>query len=161
MALPLDPLFTFEGPDVNPGFLLAQATAHWQRSLGEVLKPMGLSPSQFLLLAAVQRLGQQQAPVTQASVAQYAHYDKMTTSKIVRTLEEKGLIQRPTNEQDARARSLSLTSAGLKTVVRAAWALEEFDQQFFGQGAGSLVKALQGLLPSADNNADAAASSAA
>ncbi|WP_162910454.1 MarR family winged helix-turn-helix transcriptional regulator [Hymenobacter oligotrophus] len=161
MALPLDPLFTFEGPDVNPGFLLAQATAHWQRRLGEVLHPMGLSPSQFLLLSAVQRLGQQPAPVTQALVAQFAHYDKMTTSKIVRALEEKGLIQRPANEQDARARSLSLTPAGLKTVVRAAWALEEFDQQFFGSGAGSLVKALQSLLPSASQATDEHAASSA
>ncbi|GAB2966784.1 hypothetical protein GCM10027048_41730 [Hymenobacter coalescens] len=149
MALPTDPLFTFEGPNDNPGYLLAQVTAHWQRSLAQVLLPMNLSPSQFLLLAAVQRLSQQPEPVTQAHVAQHAHYDKMTTSKIVRTLEEKGLLQRPTHEQDARARSLMLTPAGLKAVVRAAWALEEFDQQFFGPNAAALVKTLQGLLPAA------------
>ncbi|WP_165903875.1 MarR family winged helix-turn-helix transcriptional regulator [Hymenobacter gummosus] len=147
MALPLDPLFTFEGPDVNPGFLLAQATAHWQRSLAQVLQPMNLTPSQFLLLATVQRLGQQPEPVTQAMVAQRAHYDKMTTSKIVRALEEKGLLERPANEQDARARSLRLTPTGLKAVVRAAWALEEFDQQFFGPEAAGLVKTLKRLLP--------------
>jgi DNA-binding MarR family transcriptional regulator len=146
MALPLDPLFTFEGPDLNPGFLLAQATAHWQRRLAQVLQPMNLTPSQFLLLATVQRLGQQPEPVTQAMVAQRAHYDKMTTSKIVRALEEKGLLERPANEQDARARSLRLTAAGLKAVVRAAWALEEFDQQFFGPGMGNLVKTLQQLV---------------
>ncbi|MCC3157569.1 MarR family transcriptional regulator [Hymenobacter sp. 15J16-1T3B] len=148
MALPTDPLFTFEGPDDNPGYLLAQATAHWQRSLTQVLTPMNLTPSQFLLLAAVQRLsGQQTEPVTQAHVAQHAHYDKMTTSKIVRTLEEKGLLQRPTSEQDARARSLQLTPMGLKAVVRAAWALEEFDQQFFGSKAAALIQTLQSLLP--------------
>ncbi|OON69592.1 MarR family winged helix-turn-helix transcriptional regulator [Hymenobacter sp. CRA2] len=161
MALPLDPLFTFEGPDANPGFLLAQATAHWQRSLAQVLEPMNLSPSQFLLLATVQRLGQQPQPVTQAAVAQHAHYDKMTTSKIVRALEEKGFLQRPANEQDARARSLILTPAGLKTVVRAAWALEEFDQQFFGKEATSLVQTMRGLLPSqGDTDAPAAATAA-
>ncbi|RAK65063.1 MarR family winged helix-turn-helix transcriptional regulator [Hymenobacter edaphi] len=151
MALPTDPLFTFEGADENPGYLLAQATAHWQRSLAQVLAPMNLTPSQFLLLAAVQRLaGQQTEPVTQAHVAQHAHYDKMTTSKIVRALEEKGLLQRPTSEQDARARSLQLTSTGLKAVVRAAWALEEFDQQFFGSKAPALIQTLQSLLPPRD-----------
>lgn len=148
MALPTDPLFTFEGPDDNPGYVLAQAAAHWQRSLAQVLLPMNLSPSQFLLLAAVQRLtGHQDTPVTQALVAQHARYDKMTTSKIVRALEEKGLLQRPTNEQDARARNLVLTAAGLKAVVRAAWALEEFDQQFFGERAAALTQTLRSLLP--------------
>lgn len=163
MALPLDPLFTFEGPDANPGFLLAQAVAHWQRSLTQVLQPMNLTPSQFLLLATAQRLSQQPEPVTQAMVAQRAHYDKMTTSKIVRALEEKGLLQRPANEQDARARSLQLTPAGLKAVVRAAWALEEFDQKFFGAGTMSLMKSLQQLLPnggSANDETTRAASAA-
>ena len=161
MALPLDPLFTFEGPDANPGFLLAQAVAHWQRSLTQVLQPMNLTPSQFLLLATAQRLSQQPEPVTQAMVAQRAHYDKMTTSKIVRALEEKGLLERPANEQDARARSLNLTPAGLKAVVRAAWALEEFDQRFFGAGAMSLIKSLQQLLPNAQPGEEPRAASAA
>jgi DNA-binding MarR family transcriptional regulator len=161
MALPIDPLFTFEGPDANPGFLLAQATSHWQRSLAQVLQPMNLSPSQFLLLATVQRLGQQPEPVTQAMVAQRAHYDKMTTSKIVRALEEKGLLERPAHEQDARARSLTLTAAGLKAVVRAAWALEEFDQQFFGPAAAGLARTLKSLLPGNEAGEAPAAASAA
>jgi DNA-binding MarR family transcriptional regulator len=147
MAQPADQLFSFEGPDDNPGYLLAQATAHWQRSLAQVLQPMNLSPSQFLLLAAVQRLGSGTEPVTQAAVAQHTRTDKMTTSKIVRALEEKGLLQRPANEQDARARSLTLTPAGLKAVVRAAWALEEFDQQFFGAKTAALLPLLKSLMP--------------
>ncbi|GAA4374532.1 MarR family winged helix-turn-helix transcriptional regulator [Hymenobacter koreensis] len=153
MPLPADPLFTFEGPDENPGFLLAQATAHWHRQLATVLTPLNLSPTQFLLLAAVQRLSQNEGAVTQAAVAQHARTDKMTTSKTVRALEEKGMLMRPAHEQDARARSLTLTPVGLKAVVRAAWAVEEFDQNFFGADAGKLVQTWRALLPrTADAN---------
>jgi DNA-binding MarR family transcriptional regulator len=143
MATAPDALFSFEGPDENPGFLLAQVTAHWHRQLAQVLAPMNLNPTQFLLLVTAQRLAQGDAPVTQAMLAQSTHTDKMTTSKVVRALEEKGMLQRPTNEQDARARSLTLTNAGLKAAVRAAWAVEEFDQQFFGKNAPGLIQTLQ------------------
>ncbi|WP_400194097.1 MarR family winged helix-turn-helix transcriptional regulator [Hymenobacter sp. B81] len=147
MAYPADALFTFEGVDDNPGFLLNQVTAHWHRQLAQVLAPHGLTPTQFLLMTSVHRLSQRPEPVTQALVAQHARTDKMTTSKTVRALEEEGLLARPTHEQDARARSLSLTPAGLKAVVRAAWLVEEFDQQFFGPDVARLMQTLQTLRP--------------
>ncbi|KAA9338142.1 MarR family transcriptional regulator [Hymenobacter busanensis] len=145
MPLPTDPLFTFEGPDDNPGFLLAQAAANWQRQLGHTLEPMNLTPTQFLLLASVQRLSHDNPAVTQAAVSQHARTDKMTVSKTLRALEEKGFLTRPAHEQDARARNLTLTAAGLKAVVRAAWALEEFDQRFFGADVEKLMHTLQPL----------------
>jgi DNA-binding MarR family transcriptional regulator len=126
------PLFSFESPDDSPGFLLWQTTNLWQREIKKALDRFDLTHAQFVVLASAYWLGQQQAPVTQVALAEHARIDKMMTSKLLRTLEAKGLLVRAEHEHDTRAKVIELTQAGTKTLVQAVWAVEEFDTVFFG-----------------------------
>ncbi len=98
-----------------------------------------------MVLAAAYWLSQQQAPVTQVALAGHAHIDKMMTSKILRLLEARGLVARAAQQHDPRANAVTLTATGTRTVVQAAWAVEEFEAGFFGS-VDSLQAQLQTLL---------------
>ncbi|MCC2547188.1 MarR family winged helix-turn-helix transcriptional regulator [Hymenobacter sp. BT175] len=136
-----NPLFSFENPDDSPGFLLWQATNLWQRELKKALARFDLTHAQFVVLAAAYWLSQQREPVTQVALAAHAHIDKMMASKILRLLEGRGLVTRVSQQHDTRANAVTLTATGTRTVVQAAWAVEEFEAGFFGS-----VPTLQGQL---------------
>jgi len=127
-----NPLFSFESPDDNPGFLLWQATNLWQREIKKALERFDLTHAQFVVLAAAYHLSQQAVPLTQMAVAEHARIDKMMASKLLRALETRGLLTRAEDEHDTRAKTIMLTAIGTKTIVQAVWALEEFDAKFFG-----------------------------
>ncbi|SMB97796.1 transcriptional regulator, MarR family [Hymenobacter roseosalivarius DSM 11622] len=141
-------LFSFESPDDSPGFLLWQVSNHWQREIKKALEQFGLTHAQFVVLAAAYWLGQQ-GTITQTDLAAHARIDKMMTSKLLRTLETKGLLLRAEHTTDTRAKAISLTPIGVRTAVQAAWAVEEFENQFFASlGAdAAILKQLKTLLP--------------
>jgi DNA-binding MarR family transcriptional regulator len=141
-------LFSFESPDDSPGFVLWQVSNHWQREIKKALDQFGLTHAQFVVLAAAYWLGQQ-GNVTQTTLAAHARTDKMMTSKLLRTLESKGYLQRVEHATDTRAKSISLTSAGVRLAVQAAWAVEEFENKFFASffAEPALIKQLKTLLP--------------
>jgi len=149
-----NPLFSFESPDDSPGFLLWQVTNFWQREIKKALERFDLTHAQFVVLASAYQLGQQAAPVTQIALAEHARIDKMMTSKLLRTLEKRGLLVRAEHEQDTRAKAIALTLAGTKMAVQAVWAVEEFDAKFFGvlgTQATNLSQHLRMLLGTAES----------
>jgi DNA-binding MarR family transcriptional regulator len=114
-----------------------------------VLKAVGLTHVQFVLLAVLSWLSQQQAGVTQVQLAQHSYVDVMMTSQVLRTLEEKGLVKRLTHPSDARAKSVQITDRGSDVVARAISLVESADQAFFSnlpdlsEFTGSLRRLLQ------------------
>ncbi|MGY2131839.1 MarR family winged helix-turn-helix transcriptional regulator [Hymenobacter sp. HD11105] len=141
-------LFSFESPDDSLGFMLWQVSNHWQREIKKALDQFGLTHAQFVVLASAYWLGQQ-GNVTQTTLAAHARTDKMMTSKLLRTLESKGYLQRIEDATDTRAKSISLTSVGVRLAVQAAWAVEEFETKFFASlpADTALLQQLKTLLP--------------
>ena len=125
-------LFEFESPDDSPGFLLWQVSNLWQRKIKAALDPMGLTHVQFVLLASVAWLGHDDDTLTQAKLAAHAKTDVMMTSKVLRTLESKGLIRRDAHPADTRAKSLVVTTEGHELLSRAIRVVNAVDQEFFG-----------------------------
>lgn len=123
-------LFSFESPDNSPGFVLWQVSNYWQREIKKALEKFELTHAQFVVLAAAYWLGQK-GSVTQVALATHARIDKMMTSKVLRTLENKKLVQRHEHATDTRAKTIELTPVGVRLVVQAAWAVEEFETSFF------------------------------
>lgn len=75
-----------------------------------------LTPVQFAALDAIQS----HPETDQANVARLIAYDRTTIGGVIDRLEQKGWIRRVVNEQDRRARVLSLTKDGervLKALV--------------------------------------------
>lgn len=133
------------GPMLSPGFWLHHAALAWRAELDTRLRPLGLTHTQFMLLAAAGWLEHLGGPPTQQEVAEQAGADRMMTSKVVRTLQERGLVLRRSHESDARALRLSLTPAGRELAGRATAIAREVDALFFGSDAASIRALLRAV----------------
>ena len=118
-------------PGQSPGFLLWHATLRWQRGVATALAPLGLTHVQFVLLACTWWLNEQRERPTQVRLAQQAGTDIKMTSQVVRTLEQKGLVEREVDPADTRARRLRVTRRGARLAPRAIEAVEAVDADFF------------------------------
>lgn len=121
----------FDDADQSPGFLLWRVTNRWQAVIRRTLQPYDLTHVQFVLLATLAWLPT--SPVTQRTLADYAHTDPMMTSQVLRALEARGLVRREAHPDDARARAVSITPEGVHLVNQANTAVEAADEQFFGR----------------------------
>ncbi|GAB0105976.1 MarR family transcriptional regulator [Nocardia sp. JMUB6875] len=123
----------FEHADESPGLLLWQVTNRWQAAQRAALAPFDLTHVQFVLLASLTWLTGRSGgdPVTQRDIADQAATDPMMTSQVLRTLEQKGLLERRDHPTDKRAKSLIPTESGVALVNRAIGAVEACDRDFF------------------------------
>ena len=139
----------FSGPGESPGFLLWKVSNAWQRRQRAALEPFGLTHSQFVVLAVATWFGEAEA-LTQARLSDLSGVDPMTTSQIVRALEERGLLKRDTHPIDPRAKSITVESAGREKARVALVAVEAADAEFFqpvSEDERQLVGILTALLP--------------
>ena len=133
------------GPLLSTGFWLHQAALAWRAELDARLRPLGLTPTQFLLLAStgwLEHLGEQP---TQQDVAHQAGADRMMTSKVVRALEERGLLRRDVDSSDARVLRLALTPTGRELTRAATGIARDVDSGFFGPEPAALRASLRRL----------------
>ena len=95
-------------------FNLRKATRVVTQLYDEALKPAGLRPTQFTVLAATRALG----PVSVNQLADWIVTDRTTLTRNLKPLERDGLIAvRPGD--DLRVRQVSLTAKGRKALERA------------------------------------------
>ncbi|MGH2612836.1 MAG: MarR family winged helix-turn-helix transcriptional regulator [Rhabdochlamydiaceae bacterium] len=95
-----------------------------------VLKTLGLTHPQFVVLATAGWLIRNGDPVTQVTIGKLAGLDPNTNSQIIKGLEQKELIKRG-QSSDGRAKNVSLTQKGSKIVSQALPAVEHTDAAFF------------------------------
>jgi DNA-binding MarR family transcriptional regulator len=136
----------------NPAYQLWLATNSWQRQVRRALEPLGLTHVQYTVLAATRRLGCDDQPVTQADVCRFGSLDPNMASQVVRSLENKGLLQRLPHPTDGRAQQLVLQPAGAELLERAKSAVMPVSKGFFaplGEQQRELARML-GVLASQD-----------
>ena len=121
----------FQGPEASPGFLMWRAALAWQRDIAAALEPVGLTHSQFVLLACTQWLEEHGDGASQVMVATQAGMDVKTTSQVLRRLERAGLVSRQPDPKDARARIVTMTAAGRDVGARATRLVEDADEAYF------------------------------
>lgn len=123
--------FKHDKPDDSPGFLFWKLTAFWQGKLAGVFGELGITQTQYAILASLLWFEQRQVPPTQAGLVEHAKIDKMTLSKAIRKLEDSGLVRREPSTTDTRAIQVRFTVSGRKLVHRAIVAVERADDEFF------------------------------
>ena len=128
-------------PERSPGFLLWYISTTWRSSIEATLKAIGLTHPQFVILASLGWLTRNQESVTQATVGKMAGLDPNTTSQILRSLEQKSLIQRGPSK-DGRAKNPLLTAKGKEILTRALPAVEAADASFFNSLSATEMKSL-------------------
>jgi len=134
--------FTYQQPELSPGYLLWQLHMVWQRKLNQILIPFNLTHAQFVLLTSINKLSSTYDSISQSDIATVCHLDVMTVSKSIRLLETKKLISRLLSANDGRAFTLALTDSGLALLNNAKTAVAESDAEFF-QSIGKEKKLLK------------------
>ena len=119
------------GPAESPGFVLWHVTLRWQRAVTAALAPLDLTHVQFVLLACAWWLTEQGHTPTQVDLATQAGTDIKMTSQVLKTLENKGLLERQASRTDARAKTVHPTAAGRALAARAVTTVEDVDAEFF------------------------------
>ncbi|MFT4135565.1 MarR family winged helix-turn-helix transcriptional regulator [Microbacterium sp.] len=145
------------GPRASPGFWLYHAALAWQRELDNGLRPLGLTHTQFTLLASANHLGRRHDAPTQQQVAELSGVDRMMTSKILSELHRRGLVDRVAHAQDGRAKAVRTTDAGAELVSRAVRIVAEVDDRLFGARGPErdrLRAALEGIVAAAGGSGD-------
>ncbi len=125
--------FKFSSPADSPGYLLWQLTMLWQRQMNRVLKEAGVTHTQFVILTALGWLSKTSNEVTQVDIATLSNTDRMMVSKILRKLQEEGIIKRRESETDTRAKYVFLTERGAEILQDALSKVETTDLAFFGK----------------------------
>lgn len=138
----------FKGPEQSPGFLLWQVSTKWRREVEKTLATLGVTHPQFVILAGIGWLTQSGNQVTQIELARHCETDITMTSQVLRTLEQKELIERRQNKGDERSKFSMLTPRGVQLVNKAIVLIEQVDSLFFGvlqEETQTCVKILQKL----------------
>lgn len=147
------------GPGKSPGFLLWKVSNAWQRRQRAALQPLGLTHSQFVLLATATWFGSTET-LTQARLAELTGVDVMTTSQVLRTLEAAKLVERDTHPDDPRAKTIVVTAGGRELARKAIVVVEATDEAFFAPVAahlGDVVRLFTELVAPGRGDAPAAA----
>jgi DNA-binding MarR family transcriptional regulator len=125
-------IFNYTHPEESSGYLLWQLTMMWQRKMKKELDKIDLTHTQFVVLAVLAWLSGTNNVVTQIDIASHAKTDRMMTSKVLRTLQEKGFIGRTEHLTDTRAKSVIVTNSGIDIVRQAVRIVDLVDKEFFG-----------------------------
>jgi MarR family transcriptional regulator, organic hydroperoxide resistance regulator len=123
--------FSVEKAEDSSGFLLWQVTNLWQREIKKALEQHDLTHSQFVLMASIHWLTLHGVEVTQIVLSSHTKIDPMSTSTVLRTLQQKDFIQRQEHSTDTRAKVVALTEKGLEIIKKAIVTVEAFDREFF------------------------------
>jgi DNA-binding MarR family transcriptional regulator len=139
------------------GYLVWRLSNRWRVSVDRALSPLGLTHAHYALLASLYGLTRGGARPSQRELADFASLDVMYVSKLVRALEQSGLLRRTDHKDDTRAFQLELTTRGSTVAVEAAAVVRHvYDQLLLPIGgrsskrASALMRTLEALLDHAD-----------
>jgi DNA-binding MarR family transcriptional regulator len=114
----------------NPGFLLWRVSTLWSRSTTVVLKSLGLTHPQFIILAIIDRLTGKEA--SQEEIERQAVLDPKAVSHLLRSLQVKRLIEpSPIIDEKSKYPLLILTTAGVEMLAKTLPVVESADAAFF------------------------------
>jgi DNA-binding MarR family transcriptional regulator len=142
------------------GFLVWHLSLRWQLQLSRALAPLGITHTDYGVLASLRGLSRSGVQPSQRELADVSGLEPMYVSKLVRSLERSGLLERERNPADPRAFRLSLTKSGVDVVTAARRIVLDLEEQRLAALGGSsseraaqLKEALLDLLRQADEAA--------
>lgn len=118
------------------GFLVWRLSMKWRVAVDRAVAPLGLTHAQYSLLASL--LGMQRAGLrpSQRQLADHVGLEPLYVSKLARTLEAAGLIERAGDPADTRAVQLSLTAHGREVTRRAIAVVQQLLDQLLAPLGG-------------------------
>jgi DNA-binding MarR family transcriptional regulator len=116
-------------PPPSTGHLLWRLAIRWRAALDRALAPLGLTSAQYGVLASLYGLSRGGGQPSQRELADFAGLEPMQVSKIARSLERSGLVERASNPVDTRAVQLRITAPGIQAVAAGRKKVLELEDQ--------------------------------
>jgi DNA-binding MarR family transcriptional regulator len=102
--------------EATPGHLVWRLSMKWRVAVDRALAPRGLTHAQYVMLASLYGLERDGHAPSQRELADHTGLEALYVSKLVRSLDADGLIQRTRDAVDTRTMRLELTAKGRETV---------------------------------------------
>ena len=103
----------------------------WHSMIKKELKKMNLTHPQFVVLASLAYLSQNDNEVTQVMISKLSGIDVMTVSQILGLLEKHDFVKRKEHSRDTRAKAVILNKKGEEILQKAVPLVEQIDEIFF------------------------------
>jgi DNA-binding MarR family transcriptional regulator len=139
------------------GYLIWRLSLEWRLAVDRALSPLGLTHAHYALLASLYALSRGGARPSQRELADFAGLDVMYVSKLVRSLEQSGLLQRTDHPGDPRAFQVDPTPRGEELIVHAATLVravhDDLSKPIGGRSSArshALMRVLESLLDHAE-----------
>jgi DNA-binding MarR family transcriptional regulator len=104
----------------STGFLLSKAADQIERRFAGALRPYGISPRQYGVLATIARQG----PQSQQQLGERLGIDRTTMVNIIDHLEEVGLVTRIRDRVDRRRYAITLSAKGDKMIHKTLFGID-------------------------------------
>ncbi|TDC78666.1 MarR family transcriptional regulator [Actinomadura sp. 7K507] len=121
-----------EQADVPPppsGYLLWHLSLRWRVAMDRALSPLGLTHAQYAVVASLYSMERGGAKPSQRQLADFSGLEPMYVSRLARTLEAAGMLERRHNPADPRAVQMSLTQKGAETVAAAVGMVRDLEER--------------------------------
>jgi DNA-binding MarR family transcriptional regulator len=120
-------------PERAIGFVLWRMFHQYQRAIDRALAPLDLTHLQFTVLTLIAWAAKSGETVSQIELSRSSDIHKMQLSNILKTLEQKGWVNRTSSDADTRAKDVELTRAGLTRVQKGLPIAIEVQRLLFGE----------------------------
>lgn len=126
-----------------------QLAMRWRAKVDRAVAPFGLTHAQYSALASLWAMTHKGLTPSQRDLADYTGLGPIYMSKLVRSLEAKGLVTRQGDPIDTRVVRLALTDRGAERIRQAMPVVRELDRRLtapVGGPQGPKVRALAATL---------------
>src|SRR6266540_5218276 len=100
----------------RPGQLVWRWSMNWRVAVDRALAPLGLTHAQYVMLASLYGMERSGQSPSQRELADHTGLEALYVSKLARSLDADGLIQRARDAVDTRTVRLELTDHGREVV---------------------------------------------
>ncbi|WP_020134971.1 MarR family winged helix-turn-helix transcriptional regulator [Streptomyces sp. 351MFTsu5.1] len=96
----------------TPGFLVWRLSMKWRVAVDRAVAPLGLTHAQYSLVTSLYGMQRGGERPSQRRLADHTGLEPLYVSKLARSLESAGLLERTRDPRDPRAVQLALTEEG-------------------------------------------------
>ena len=124
--------FKFLKNEDNSGFLLWKVSYMWQQEQRRVLlKYHNISQMDYVILSSTYYLTVTEQKITPTILSRHTKIATVSVAQLLKSLEERKLIERYSKEHDGKSRFVRVSELGLDVLKKAIITVEAFDDRFF------------------------------
>lgn len=120
----------------TPGYLVWRLSIKWRVAVDRALAPLGMTHAQYVMLSSLSGLEHAGRNPSQRELADHTGLEALYVSKLARSLEAAGLVQRTRGSADTRVVRLALTDSGREIVAPAVDAVHELIERLLAPLGG-------------------------